>query len=49
MLVDRKKDVIISGGFNIYPSDLEQVLAMHPDVAEAAVVGAARLDGFENE
>lgn len=38
-LVDRKKDVIISGGFNIYASDLEAVLAGHPDVAEAAVIG----------
>ena len=38
-LLDRKKDMIISGGFNIYPSDLEAVLRQHPDVAEAAVVG----------
>ncbi|HYD59595.1 MAG TPA: class I adenylate-forming enzyme family protein [Noviherbaspirillum sp.] len=38
-LMDRKKDMIISGGFNIYPSDLEAVLAQHPQVAEAAVVG----------
>lgn len=38
-LLDRKKDLIISGGFNIYPSDLEAVLAEHPDVADAAVVG----------
>ncbi len=40
-LIDRKKDMIISGGFNIYPSDLESVLAAHEAVAEAAVVGAA--------
>jgi acyl-CoA synthetase (AMP-forming)/AMP-acid ligase II len=39
-LLDRKKDMIISGGFNIYPSDLEAVLAQHPQVAEAAVVAA---------
>ena len=39
VLVDRKKDMIISGGFNIYPSDLEAVLRKHPDVAEAATVG----------
>jgi acyl-CoA synthetase (AMP-forming)/AMP-acid ligase II len=39
-LMDRKKDMIISGGFNIYPSDLEAVLASHEAVAEAAVVGA---------
>lgn len=37
-LMDRKKDMIISGGFNIYPSDIEAVLAGHPDVVEAAVV-----------
>jgi long-chain acyl-CoA synthetase len=37
-LMDRKKDMIISGGFNIYPSDLEAVLAKHDDVVEAAVV-----------
>jgi long-chain acyl-CoA synthetase len=39
VLLDRRKDVIISGGFNIYPSDLEAVLASHAEVAEAAVVG----------
>lgn len=39
VLVDRKKDVVISGGFNIYPSDLEAVLRQHPGVSEAAVVG----------
>ena len=38
-LVGRKKDVIISGGFNIYPVDLEAALAAHAAVAEAAVVG----------
>ena len=38
-LLDRKKDMIISGGFNIYPSDLESVLRGHAAVAEAAVVG----------
>ncbi len=38
-LMDRKKDMIISGGFNVYPSDLEAVLHQHPDIAEAAVVG----------
>jgi long-chain acyl-CoA synthetase len=38
-LMDRKKDMIISGGFNIYPSDLEAVITQHPGVAEAAVVG----------
>lgn len=38
-LLDRKKDMIITGGFNVYPSDLEAILRGHPDVAEAAVVG----------
>ena len=38
-LCDRKKDMIISGGFNIYPADLESVLASHPAVFEAAVIG----------
>jgi long-chain acyl-CoA synthetase len=41
VLMDRKKDMIISGGFNIYPSDLEAVLAKHEAIAEAAVVGVA--------
>ena len=38
-LMDRKKDMIISGGFNIYPSDLEAEIANHPAVLESAVVG----------
>jgi acyl-CoA synthetase (AMP-forming)/AMP-acid ligase II len=38
-LMDRRKDMVISGGFNIYPSDLEAVLRQHPGVADAAVVG----------
>ncbi|TFZ07634.1 class I adenylate-forming enzyme family protein [Ramlibacter humi] len=39
VLMDRRKDMVISGGFNIYPSDLEAVLRQHPCVADAAVVG----------
>ena len=39
VLMDRKKDMIISGGFNIYPSDLEAVLVQHPAVEESAVIG----------
>ena len=39
ILMDRKKDLIISGGFNIYPSDLEVVLAQHPAVADCTVIG----------
>jgi long-chain acyl-CoA synthetase len=38
-IVGRKKDVVISGGFNIYASDLESVLLQHPAVREAAVIG----------
>jgi long-chain acyl-CoA synthetase len=38
-LHDRRKDMVISGGFNIYPSDLETVLRGHPAVSDAAVVG----------
>lgn len=38
-VLDRRKDMIISGGFNIYPADLEQVLQQHPDVADATVIG----------
>ena len=36
---DRKKDMLIVGGYNVYPRELEEVLAMHPEVLEAAVVG----------
>jgi acyl-CoA synthetase (AMP-forming)/AMP-acid ligase II len=38
-LVDRKKDMIISGGVNVYPKDIEEVIVQHPDVNEAAVFG----------
>lgn len=38
-IVDRKKDMIISGGLNVYPNEVEQVLAAHPNVQECAVVG----------
>ena len=38
-IVDRKKELIIAGGFNIYPSEVEEVLFSHPGVADAVVVG----------
>ena len=38
-IVDRKKDLIIRGGQNIYPADVEEVLYSHPAVAEAVVIG----------
>lgn len=38
-IVDRKKDMIIRGGFNIYPRDLEELLAKHDAVSEVAVIG----------
>jgi long-chain acyl-CoA synthetase len=38
-VVDRKKDLIIRGGFNVYPRDVEDVLLTHPAVAQAGVVG----------
>jgi long-chain acyl-CoA synthetase len=38
-VVDRKKDLIIRGGFNVYPRDVEEVLVAHPAVDQAGVVG----------
>ena len=38
-MVDRKKDMIISGGENIYPAEIEEVLFKHPKILEAAVIG----------
>jgi long-chain acyl-CoA synthetase len=38
-IVDRKKDLIIRGGYNVYPREIEEVLYEHPAVREAAVVG----------
>jgi acyl-CoA synthetase (AMP-forming)/AMP-acid ligase II len=37
-IVDRKKDMILSGGQNVYPADIESVMQGHPDVAEVAVI-----------
>jgi long-chain acyl-CoA synthetase len=38
-IVDRKKDMIISGGYNVYPRDIEEVLFEHPQIAEATAIG----------
>ncbi|MCV7154893.1 acyl-CoA synthetase [Mycolicibacterium pyrenivorans] len=38
-LVDRKKDMVVSGGFNVFPRQVEDVLSTHPTVAQAAVIG----------
>ena len=38
-IVDRKKDMILRGGYNVYPREVEEVLYTHPQVAEAAVIG----------
>ncbi|QOC25752.1 long-chain-fatty-acid--CoA ligase [Microbacterium hominis] len=46
-VVDRLKELIISGGFNISPSEVENALLLHPDVADAAAVGIPRSDGSE--
>ncbi|WP_430397134.1 dicarboxylate--CoA ligase PimA [Ferrovibrio sp.] len=46
-LVDRKKDMIISGGFNVYPQLIEQAIYEHPAVAEVLVVGVP--DGYRGE
>ncbi|WP_025821081.1 AMP-binding protein [Shewanella marina] len=40
-IVDRKKDVILVSGFNVYPNEVENILAMHPQVLESAVVACA--------
>ena len=38
-IVDRKKDMIISGGYNVYPRDIDEVFYMHPKVQEACSIG----------
>lgn len=38
-IVDRKKDMVLVSGFNVYPNEIEGVLALHPEIAEAAVLG----------
>jgi long-chain acyl-CoA synthetase len=40
-IVDRKKDMILVSGFNVYPNEVEEVIAGHPGVLECAVIGVA--------
>lgn len=46
-IVDRKKDMIIVSGFNVYPNEVENVVTMHPEVAEAACIGVDDGEGGE--
>ncbi|MGO1418984.1 MAG: long-chain-fatty-acid--CoA ligase [Candidatus Corynebacterium faecigallinarum] len=46
-IVSRIKEMIVTGGFNVYPQEVEEVLADHPSVAAASVVGVPRSDGSE--
>jgi len=41
-IVDRKKDMILVSGFNVYPNEIEEVVASHPGVLECAVIGVTR-------
>ncbi|MEX3504122.1 long-chain-fatty-acid--CoA ligase [Corynebacterium sp. LK2510] len=47
-LVSRIKELIITGGFNVYPQEVEDVVRQHPDVIDVAVVGRPRADGSED-
>ncbi|WP_420881105.1 AMP-binding protein [Rhodococcus sp. (in: high G+C Gram-positive bacteria)] len=47
-ITDRETDMIISGGVNIYPAEIENVLVSHPDVADAAVIGVPDADMGES-
>ncbi|MCP1388023.1 long-chain-fatty-acid--CoA ligase [Corynebacterium sp. TA-R-1] len=47
-LVSRIKELIITGGFNVYPAEVEEVLRQHPDITDVAVVGRPRHDGSED-
>ena len=39
LVVDRKVDMVVSGGENVYPAEVENVISSHPDVLEVAVIG----------
>lgn len=46
-IIDRKKDMIVTGGFNVFPREIEDVLSTHPDIAAAAVIGVPDPDWGE--
>ena len=46
-LVDRKKDLIVTGAFNVYPSEVERVLQQHPAIYEVAVIGVPSVEWGE--
>ncbi|HUC23995.1 MAG TPA: long-chain fatty acid--CoA ligase, partial [Streptosporangiaceae bacterium] len=46
-IVDRRKDLIIRSGFNVYPREVEEVLIRHPDVGQVAVIGVPDADRGE--
>ncbi|PHQ78725.1 MAG: long-chain-fatty-acid--CoA ligase, partial [Coxiella sp. (in: Bacteria)] len=46
-IVDRKKDMILVSGFNVYPNEIEEVLATHPSILENAVVGVPDVERGE--
>jgi long-chain acyl-CoA synthetase len=46
-IIDRKKEMIISGGYNVYPREVEEILYEHPNVLEAAVIGVP--DSYRGE
>ncbi|MFG6116234.1 fatty acid--CoA ligase family protein [Halobacillus sp. MO56] len=47
-IVDRKKDMILVGGYNVYPREVEEVLYEHPNISEVAVIGAPHPDSGES-
>ena len=47
-IVSRIKEMIITGGFNVYPAEVEDVIRQHPDVTNVAIVGRPRADGSED-
>ncbi|HJN37739.1 MAG TPA: AMP-binding protein [Gammaproteobacteria bacterium] len=47
-LIDRKKDIIIVSGFNVYPSEIEDILSLHEEIVEAGVIGVKDKDGNEH-